>query len=203
MPTTTATASAAAPQHAPGRAAVDLNDARALGYGGFVEEVERRNVRRKHSATEEPASRSVGRVSSERGRASRRNAGKRGRGASNGRTKVSGAVSVGAAAATALLAAGGRSAATSGVRGLQMAMIKEAFARLDLDGDGYITSGDLGLAFRNMGRDATDRRLAFVATAQSQSCPALSRCVFYTIATPQVYISVFTTRTCIAGTLCT
>lgn len=70
---------------------------------------------------------------------------------------------VGAAAATTLLlggtGSGGRSAAAvSGARGLQLAMIKEAFLRLDMDGDGYITPEDLGLAFRNMGRDASDRR---------------------------------------------
>lgn len=67
---------------------------------------------------------------------------------------------VGTAAATALLEGSSSrgSAAVSGARGLQLAMIKEAFLRLDMDGDGYITPGDLGLAFRNMGRDASDRR---------------------------------------------
>lgn len=67
---------------------------------------------------------------------------------------------VGMAAATALLAAADNRGSTvaSGARGLQLAMIKEAFSRLDMDGDGFISPGDLGLAFRNMGRDASDRR---------------------------------------------
>lgn len=67
---------------------------------------------------------------------------------------------VGMAAATTLLeeSVTRGSAAVSGARGLQLAMIKESFLRLDMDGDGYITPEDLRLAFRNMGRDASDRR---------------------------------------------
>lgn len=62
------------------------------------------------------------------------------------------ALSVGGAAATTML-----SGAASGARGLQLAMIREAFSRLDLDGDGYISAADLCSAFRSMGKEASDR----------------------------------------------
>lgn len=61
--------------------------------------------------------------------------------------------SVGSAAAAALLAE-----STEGARGLQLAMIRESFRRLDKDGDGYVTPCDLAQAFRFMGRDNNNRR---------------------------------------------
>lgn len=185
MPATAATAAAAAPQSAPGRAAADLLDSRSLATGraaeerrapgsagaGAAETSTARHVEKRRSSTAEPGLRrgsggllfrqqSSGRAESEGRIAGRRNSRGRGRRASSGRGGLGGMENVGAAAATALLAAANSrgSAAASGARGLQLAMIKEAFARLDMDGDGYITPGDLGLAFRNMGRDASDRR---------------------------------------------
>ncbi|CBJ33221.1 calmodulin-like myosin-light chain [Ectocarpus siliculosus] len=175
MPATAA--ATAAPQSAPGRAAADLQDSRDFAAAGGEEGIAAgtgetaRNgpIQRRRSSTAEPPPRSGSSLSRKqkqppgrrtksegpstvRGRDSRS---RRPRGASG----AGGMGSVGAAAATALLAAADRggSAAASGARGLQLAMIKEAFSRLDMDGDGYITPADLGLAFRNMGRDASDR----------------------------------------------
>ncbi|CAM9341695.1 unnamed protein product, partial [Choristocarpus tenellus] len=45
----------------------------------------------------------------------------------------------------------------SGVHQLQHALIREAFVQLDVDGDDIISAQDLRTAFRNIGRDASDR----------------------------------------------
>lgn len=153
LPNTLATS---APQNAPGRASADLEDAKKLAAAGPAKTKPESTV--KHAVTAQPpsssSSKSVNREKSGKGNGSvkGRRAGKRGLGKRAG--------DLGAGAATVLLAASSGSSAISGARGLQLAMIKDAFARLDLDADGYITPGDLGLAFRNMGRDASDRRWA-------------------------------------------
>ncbi|CAM9744831.1 unnamed protein product [Scytosiphon promiscuus] len=181
MPATAATAVAAAPQSAPGRAAADLQDSRTLARGAAggtgaasgassVETTTIRAIEKRRSSTAEPVSRrgshgllhrgqSSGRAESEGRTAGRRGSRVRGRRAGSRGGEFGGMENVGAVAATALLAAAKSrgSAAASGARGLQLAMIREAFARLDMDGDGYISPADLGLAFRNMGRDASDR----------------------------------------------
>lgn len=156
--TSAAAAASAAPQNAPGRASADLEDAKLLAGAGATKAA---NVGIRVGTAGEPpssssksaiqAKTSKGTTGSRKGRAGKHALGK-GAGGKGG---------LGAAAATALLASSRGSSAISGARGLQLAMIKGAFARLDLDGDGYITPGDLGLAFRNMGRDASDRRWVF------------------------------------------
>eukprot|EP00903_Cladosiphon_okamuranus_P006300 g6178.t1 len=174
MPATGATAAAAAPQSARGRAAADLEDSRMLadaaGAGPSAASAQTGTTvniwKQRSSTTEPPSSQSRDilsrQLSSHRGKSesrinSRRNSRFKGRRAS---PRGGAMESVGMAAATALLAAADSrgSTAASGARGLQLAMIKEAFSRLDMDGDGFISPGDLGLAFRNMGRDASDRR---------------------------------------------
>ncbi|CAM9466188.1 unnamed protein product [Ectocarpus fasciculatus] len=175
MPATAA--ATAAPQSAPGRAAADLQDSRDLAAAGGEEGIAAgtgetaRNgpMQRRRSSTAEPPPRSGSSLSRQQKHPPGRRAKSEGPSTVRGRDSrsrrprgtsgVGGMGSVGAAAATALLAAADRggSAAANGARGLQLAMIKEAFTRLDMDGDGYITPADLGLAFRNMGRDASDR----------------------------------------------
>lgn len=156
MPARAATSAASAPQNTPGRASADLEDAKTLADDGLSKTV---NVKR--VATAEPpssSSKSVNRAKTGKGNtgSGKGRAGKRALGKGTGSKGA-----LGAPAATALLAASSGSSAITGARGLQLAMIKDAFSRLDLDGDGYITPGDLGLAFRNMGRDASDRRWVF------------------------------------------
>lgn len=158
MPTTAANAQASAPQGTPGRAAEDLADARAIAAVDSLDAkgAELSGDNRKRSTAAERSLSSADRLKSKtRGRDARKSTLRRR--TSRGNKGVGTTVSVGAAAATAMLAKG-KSATASGARGLQLAMIQEAFTRLDLDGDGYITPGDLGLAFRNMGRDASERR---------------------------------------------
>lgn len=157
MPASSSTAvhAAAADQAAPGRASADLVD--AMDLAGVSVEGTRSEKRQKLSAT-------VGAPSTVRGRGRReRVTAHTTRDSIRSRSSVKGAGGVtrgdknlGAAAATALLTATG-GAATS-ARGLQLSMIKEAFSRLDVDGDGFISAGDLGQAFQRMGRDASDRR---------------------------------------------
>ena len=173
MPATaTTSAAASAPQNAPGRASADLADAKALAGVGATKTA---NVGKCAEPAEEPPSSSSksatrektgkGNNGSGKGRAGKRALGKGERGKG----------SLGAAAATALLAASNGSSAISGARGLQLAMIKGAFSRLDVDGDGYITPGDLGLAFRNMGRDASDRRWVLEMILRAAEAPCLRR----------------------------
>lgn len=156
MPATATIAAAFAPQGAPGRASADLEDAKALAEKAPDGTKVIRHGRRTSADVALGSSKSKnqgnpGKVhDNEKARVIGR--------ASTGGMGIKRALSVGASAATALLVAGGRSAVLTGARGLQLAMIKEAFSRLDLDKDGYITPEDLGLAFRNMGRDASDRR---------------------------------------------
>lgn len=175
MPATAAAAEAAAPQSAPGRAAADLQDS-GTGVAGdpgasATETPKARPNEKRRGSTAEPVPRRdprgslrprqpSGRAESEGRTDGRRGSRGRGRHASSRGGRLGGMENIGAVAATALLAAANSrgSAAANGARGLQLTMIKEAFARLDMDGDGFITPGDLGLAFRNMGRDASDRR---------------------------------------------
>lgn len=127
-----------ADQAAPGRATADLADAMTLAGTPDVTEIgkqeKRRNIAKRCSTGEVFLTRQL----AEKGKKGT------GRGVVN---------SVGGAAAMSMLAG-----AATGARGLQLAMIKEAFSRLDLDEDGYISAADLGSAFRSMGRDASDRR---------------------------------------------
>lgn len=154
MPTTATTAQASASQGVPGRAAADLADARVLAAAGppHAEGVELLGDNQKRSTVAEPSLSRTGQLRSKERRRDVRNSTVKRR-ASRGNKGVGAAASAG----TAMLAKG-KSVAAKGARGLQLAMIEEAFARLDVDGDGYITPGDLGLAFRNMGRDASERR---------------------------------------------
>lgn len=136
-------------QAAPGRAEVDLLDAMTLGNvpaGGFRPEKGQRPSTAGELPSSTPASTARSKSVADRrtGGRSRRDINRRSR-----RRQAGG--SVGAAAMAAL------EESATGARGLQLAMIKESFARLDVDGDGFITPRDLVQAFGRMGRDTSDR----------------------------------------------
>ena len=40
---------------------------------------------------------------------------------------------------------------------MQLRMIQQAFDRFDLNGDGWVTAGEVRTVFRQMGRDCSDR----------------------------------------------
>lgn len=177
LPTTLATS---APQNAPGRASADLEDAKTLA--GVVAPAKTETTKRAIvTAPPRPSSSSK---TANRGKSGKGHGSGKGRAAGK-RVLGRGAGALGAAAATVLLAASSGSSAMTGARGLQLAMIKDAFARLDLDGDGFITPGDLGLAFRNMGRDASDRRwVVAIFRVRRSTVPWHTGCLIclYTIA---------------------
>lgn len=167
MPATATVAAAAAPQHTKGRAVTDLSDAERLsgaipGEDADAAAAAARRRRANETARKRKSGTMAASIPGHRNKILYHpSPNERNRSHSDGgTTRRSGhrrqAIN-GAAAATALLAGAGSTVA-AGARGLQLAMIKEAFSRLDMDGDGYITAGDLRLAFRNMGRDASDRR---------------------------------------------
>lgn len=164
MPATAIIASAEASQCARGRIKADLNDATTLAGSDLfgVAEMEGVKVKKGGTVVEE----SSPRVANKKHRSGDTTCDGKPC-SSRGGTRGYRAASVGAQATGALLAASGGSAATAGARGLQLAMIKDSFARLDLDRDGFISPNDLRSAFRNMGRDASDRRCADTATCWS------------------------------------
>ena len=158
MPSTTIIASAEAPQGARGRATADLNDARTLAGDEFNRGVGADGLQVKRCATaSELATRELNRTEDDKRDKVRITRGGMPR-SSRGRSQGNKTTGVGATTTRALSVTSGGSKAMAGARDLQLTMIKESFARLDMDGDGFISPNDLRSVFQNMGRDASDRR---------------------------------------------